>query len=77
MGPFEEVVPDELCTWAYTRLGEGYGLVATTANGVVIEEKTREERWIQFSYEVGDKNREPYCSQFDPALPIPDFGISD
>jgi len=77
VGPFEEVVPDELCTWAYTRLGEGYGLVATTAEGVVIEEKTREERWIQFSYEVGDKNREPYCPQFDHALQVPDFGTPD
>ena len=73
VGPFEEVVPDELCGWTYSRLEEGYGLVATDAGGVVIEEKTREERWVQFSYEVGDKNKEPYCPQFDSTLPIPEF----
>lgn len=77
VGPFEEIVPDELCSWTYSKLEEGYGLVATNEDGVVIEEKTREERWTQFSYEVGDKNKEPYCPQFDMTLPIPDFEALD
>lgn len=77
VGPFEEVVPDELCSWTYSKLEEGYGLVATNEDGVVVEEKTREERWTQFSYEVGDKNKEPYCPQFDITLPIPDFEALD
>ncbi len=71
-GPIERVHPDVVCAWALDRLNEGYSL-KLMSEGNLIEEKTREERWTQFSFEVGNPDKEPYCTQFDVSFGMPVF----
>jgi len=71
-GPLERVNPDVVCAWAFEKLGEGYGLTIKI-DGNVVDEKTREERWIQFASEIGNPDKEPYCPQFDASSEVPVF----
>ncbi len=74
-GPVEEIDADVVCDWAFQRLEEGYSLVIYL-DGKLIEDKTREERWLQYSGAVGYPGREPYCSEFDTSLNVPVFETS-
>ncbi len=75
VGPVEASTldPDAICDWASRKLHEGYTLLIVQ-EGEVFQDVTFEERWAQFSYEVGDASKEPYCPQFDKNLVNPSGG---
>lgn len=70
-GPVEamELDPDTVCAWAFKKLREGYSLTIII-DGELFQNVTREERWLQFSFTLGDQTREPYCSEFDISKPV-------